>query len=112
MTSPAYPKSTDDMFNDRNKSPSPSDDMKERSKTMPHKKTAAQTPRKTAEQVWMIILLKQNYILELRGAFSQLETKWMYIYQDALSAFGFLDNQANYRGTPESPTILPRRPER
>jgi hypothetical protein len=39
------------MFNDRNKSPSPSDDMKERSKTMPHKKTAAQTPRKTAEQV-------------------------------------------------------------
>ncbi|CAB4013497.1 serine threonine- kinase N2-like isoform X3 [Paramuricea clavata] len=79
MASPPYPKSTDDLFNDRHKSPSPPGDMQERSKTMPHKKAVAHTPRKTAEQ-------------------------------DALSAFGFLGNQ--YRGTPESPTILPRRPER
>jgi hypothetical protein len=51
MASPPYPKSTDDLFNDRHKSPSPPEDMKERSKTMPHKKAPAHTPRKTAEQV-------------------------------------------------------------
>ena len=55
MTSPPYPKSTDDMLNDRYKSPSPTEDLKERSKTMPHKKAAVQTPRKTAEQVLLTI---------------------------------------------------------
>ncbi|XP_028407649.1 uncharacterized protein LOC114530254 isoform X2 [Dendronephthya gigantea] len=79
MTSPPYPKSTDDILNERRKSPSPTDEFKERSKTMPHKKHPIQAPKmKTAEQ-------------------------------DALSAFGFLDNQ--YRGTPESPSLVPRRPE-